>query len=287
MNEQKIYLPFISGLFLLAYFSIFYVQETEKVIKFRLGEITKADFMPGIQFKVPFINQVKVFDARILTLDSKPERFLTSEKKNVIVDSFIKWKIGDVSLFYTSVAGDVEQANLLLDQVMKDAMRGEFSRRTINQLVSEDRQELRLLLMGKLSPIADEYGIELVDIRVKRIDLPNEVSTSVYQRMEAERARVARELRSEGAEQAELINARADKESQIILAEAVKESEMIKGRADAKAANIYSVSFSKNEKFYDFYRSLSAYQNAFENTQDTMILEPNTDFFKYFSKEME
>ncbi len=285
MSQQKVVLNVVSLFFILSYLSIFYVQETEKAIKFRLGEVTKADFIPGIHFKIPFINNVKKFDARILTLDSEPERFLTSEKKNVIVDSFIKWKIGDVSLFYTSVAGDATQANLLLDQVMKDAMRSEFSRRTINELVSQDRKDLRQLLMSKLSPIADEYGIDLIDIRVKRIDLPNEVSASVYSRMEAERSRVARELRSEGAEEAELISATADKETQIILADAVKESEMIKGRADAKSAQIYAASFSKNEKFYSFYRSLNAYQHAFEKTRDTMILEPNTDFFKYFSNE--
>ncbi len=285
MSQQKVVLNVVSLFFILSYLSIFYVQETEKAIKFRLGEVTKADFIPGIHFKIPFINNVKKFDARILTLDSEPERFLTSEKKNVIVDSFIKWKIGDVSLFYTSVAGDASQANLLLDQVMKDAMRSEFSRRTINELVSQDRKDLRQLLMSKLSPIADEYGIDLIDIRVKRIDLPNEVSASVYSRMEAERSRVARELRSEGAEEAELISATADKETQIILADAVKESEMIKGRADAKSAQIYAASFSKNEKFYSFYRSLNAYQHAFEKTRDTMILEPNTDFFKYFSNE--
>lgn len=269
----------------LLYMSVFYVGESQKAIKFRLGEIVKSDFEPGIHFNVPFINNINKFDARVLTLDSKPERFLTYEKKNVIVDSFVKWRVGNVNLFYTTVSGDPLQANLRLDQIMKDAMRSEFGLRTIKQLVAEDRTELRQLLIEKLLPVAEGFGIELIDIRIKRIDLPSEVSNSVFRRMKAERERVAREFRSQGSEQAELISAKADKESEILMASAYRQAESIRGRGDAKAAEIYANSFGKNKEFYAFYRSIKAYQTSFENTQDTLILEPKSDFFKYFSSE--
>lgn len=285
MNPAQLLLPVSLTSLILAYMSVFYVGENQKAIKFRLGEIVNEDYQPGIHFKLPFINNVDTFDARVLTLDAKSERFLTSEKKNVIVDSFAKWRVGNVGLYYTTVGGDEYQANLRLDQNMKDAMRGEFGLRTIKQLVSEDRGELRQVLLEKLSPVAAKYGIDLLDIRIKRIDLPEEVSSSVYRRMEAERERVAREFRSQGAEKAEQISAQADKEKEIILANAFRQAENIKGRGDAKAAEVYAASYGKNAEFYAFYRSLSAYQKSFENTQDTMLLEPNTDFFKYFSKE--
>lgn len=285
MNPTQLLLPVGLSSVILAYMSIFYVGEHEKAIKFRLGEIVNSDYQPGLHFKMPFINNVDTFDGRILTLDAKSERFLTAEKKNVIVDSFAKWRVGDVGLFYTTVGGDPYQANLRLDQNMKDAMRGEFGLRSIKELVSEDRGELRTVLLEKLSPVAAKYGIELIDMRIKRIDLPDEVSSSVYRRMEAERERVAREFRSQGAEKAEQISAEADKEKEIILANAFRQSEQIRGRGDAKAAEIYAASYGKNAEFYAFNRSLSAYQKSFENTQDTMLLEPNSDFFKYFSKE--
>ncbi len=285
MNKSTLLAPVVLGITFLVYLSVFYVAESQKAIRFRLGEIVNSEYLPGIHMQIPFINNVIKFDSRVLTLDAKSERFLTSEKKNVIVDSFVEWRIGDVSRFYTTVGGDTMQANMRLDQIMKDAMRSEFGLRTIRELVSEDRTELRRVLMTKLSPVADEFGIELIDIRIKRIDLPEEVSSSVYKRMEAERERVAREFRSQGAEQAELISAEADKQREIIVANAYRKAQFIKGRGDAKAADIYAVSYGRNEEFYAFYRSLSAYQNAFEKTQDTLILEPNSDFFKYFSKE--
>jgi membrane protease subunit HflC len=218
-------------------------------------------------------------------LDTKSERFLTSEKKNVIVDSFVKWRIGDVGLFYTTVGGDEYQANLRLEQITKDAMRGEFGLRTIKQLISEDRTELRQTLLTKLAPVAAKFGIELIDIRIKRIDLPQEVSNSVYQRMRAERERVAREFRSQGAESAEQISAEADKQKQVLLANAQRDAENVRGRGDAQSAEIYAKSFGKNPEFYAFYRSLQAYQTAFEKTQDTLVLKPDSEFFKYFNNE--
>lgn len=285
MSRAQIFIP--TGLFLLvmASMSVFHINEHEKAILFQLGEIVTSDLKPGLHFKTPIINNVSTFDARVLTLDAKSERFLTSEKKNVIVDSFAKWRIDDVGLFYTTVSGDEFQANLRLDQIMKDAMRSEFGVRTIKQLISEDRSELRQTLLVKLAPAAQKYGIELIDIRIKRIDLPPEVSSSVFQRMRAERERVAREFRSQGAESAEQISAEADKQKHVIVANAQREAENIRGRGDAESAEIYAESFGKNPEFYAFYRSLQAYQNAFESTQDTLVLKPNSDFFKYFSSE--
>ncbi|WP_027149038.1 protease modulator HflC [Methylobacter tundripaludum] len=285
MSRTHILLPASFSLLILAYLSVFYVQEHEKAILFRLGERVVSDFKPGLHVMTPIINNVSTFDARVLTLDAKSERFLTSEKKTVIVDSFAKWQIGDVGLFYTTVGGDEYQANLRLDQIMKDAMRSEFGIRTIKQLISEDRSELRRTLLDKLSPVAAKFGIELIDIRIKRIDLPQEASNSVYQRMRAERERVAREFRSQGAETAERISAEADKQKQVMLANARRDGENIRGRGDAGAADIYAKSFGKNAEFYAFYRSLQAYQTAFEKTQDTLVLKPDSDFFKYFSNE--
>ncbi len=286
MNSKTYTLvPASLGLLALAYLSVFHVNQHEKAILFRLGEMVASDFTPGLHFKTPIINNVSTFDARVLTLDTQSERFLTSEKKNVIVDSFAKWRIGDAGLFYTTVGGDEYQANLRLEQVMKDAMRGEFGVRTIKQLISEDRSELRDTLLTKLSPVAAKFGIELIDIRIKRIDLPPEVSSSVYQRMRAERERVAREFRSQGAESAEQISASADKQRQVLLANAQRDAENVRGRGDAKSAEIYAASYGKNPEFYAFHRSLQAYQTAFEKTEDTLVLKPESDFFRYFNSE--
>ena len=285
MNKVHVLFPVSLTALVLASMSVFYVNEDERALLFRLGEIVKSDLKPGLHFKTPIINNVSTFDARVLTLDAKSERFLTSEKKNVIVDSFVKWRIGDVGLFYTTVGGDEFQANLRLDQIMKDAMRSEFGVRTIKQLISEDRSALRDTLLEKLAPTAEKFGIKLIDIRIKRIDLPPEVSSSVYQRMRAERERVAREFRSQGAESAELISAEADKQKHVLVANAKRESENIRGRGDAQSAEIYAKSFGKNPEFYAFYRSLQAYQTSFEKTQDTLVLKPNSEFFKYFSSE--
>lgn len=265
--------------------SVFTVAETERAIKFQLGEIVGADFQPGLHVKIPFINNVKKFDARILTMDSTPERFLTAEKKNVIVDSFVKWRIGDVKAFYTTVAGDVNQANIRLDQIIKDAFRSEFSKREIVQLVSTDRSAIREALITNVSPHAAKLGITIVDVQVKRIDLPNEVSSSVYQRMEAERARVAREFRSQGSEAAERIRADADKQREIILANAYRESETLRGEGDAKAADIFAKTYSQDSDFYAFYRSMIAYKQSLGKSGNIMVLEPDSDFFKFFKNQ--
>ncbi|MCF6202982.1 MAG: protease modulator HflC [Methylococcaceae bacterium] len=272
-------------LFFILSTAVFTVSETERAIKFRLGEVIQTDFKPGLHFKMPFINNVKKFDARILTMDSKPERFLTSEKKNVIVDSFVKWKIANVKTFYTAVAGDIGQANIRLDQIIKDAFRSEFSRRNIQQLVSSDRQAIREALITRSSAVAQRLGMEIVDVQVQRIDLPSDVSSSVYRRMEAERERVAREFRSQGMEAAERIKAGADKQREIIMANAFRDAEKLRGEGDAVAADTYAKGFGKDIEFFSFYRSMNAYKKTFNSEGDMLVVEPNSDFFKYFKKQ--
>lgn len=275
----------IAGLVLvLAYLSVFIVEQTEKAILFQFGEIVKVDIDPGFHFKVPIFNDVKLFDARVLNLDAKPERFLTSEKKNVIVDSFVKWRIDNVALFYTTMSGDPNTANLRIDQVMKDAMRSEFSKRTINQVVSADRSKLRDILVKETHNTAEKWGIEIVDVRIKRIDLPSDVSNSVYQRMVAERDRIAKEFRSQGKEEAERIQADADRQREVILAEAFRDAEISRGEGDAAATDIYSNAYGRNTEFFTFYRSLNAYKHTFQDGNDRLILEPNSEFFKFFGK---
>lgn len=283
MSQNKI-LVSVGAILTIGMMCVFTVSETEKAIKFKFGEIVSADYNPGLHFKFPFINNVKKFDARILTLDSSPERFLTAEKKNVIVDSFVKWRIGDVTTFYTSVAGDVFQANVRLEQIIKNSFRSEFSKREIKQLVSTDRNDIREALIKNTATAAASLGIDIVDVQVKRIDLPNEVSGSVYSRMEAERERVAREFRSQGSEAAERVRADADKQKEIILADAYRESEIRKGEGDAKAAEIYANAYGANVEFYAFYRSMAAYKETFSNSANIMVTEPDSDFFKYFKQ---
>ncbi|MBS3963426.1 MAG: protease modulator HflC [Methylomonas sp.] len=275
----------VAAAFILLSMSMFTVSETERAIKFQLGEVVAADYEPGLHFKLPFVNNVKKFDARILTMDVTPERFLTAEKKNVIVDSFVKWRINDVKRFYTSVGGDITQANIRLDQIIKNVARGEFSRREIRQLVSTDRAVIRETLIANVARDAAGLGVEIVDVQVKRIDLPPEVSTSVFQRMEAERARVAREFRSQGAEAAERIRAAADQQRVIIMANAYRKSETLRGEGDANAADTYAKAFGQDSEFFGFYRSLQAYRQSVGKPGNIMVMEPDSDFFRYFKNQ--
>jgi membrane protease subunit HflC len=265
-------------------FSMYQVAEWERAILFRLGEIVRTDIKPGLHFKFPFINNVRKFDGRILTLDVEPERFLTVEKKNVIVDSFVMWRIDDAKRFYTAVLGDERNARQRLEQIIKDGMRSQFSRRTVNQVVSEERDTITKELTVAASEQAGQIGIEIVDVRVKRVDLPSEVSNSVYRRMQAERSRVAKEFRSQGAELAEKIRADADRKRQVIIAEAYREAEQTRGQGDAKAADIYAQAFNKDRDFYSFFRSLRAYQESFDGSNDLMLLAPDGEFFEYFNQ---
>jgi membrane protease subunit HflC len=278
---------FISGLGLALLFLVFTmtftVSETEKAILLEFKKIVGNDYAPGLHFKLPY-RQVKKFDDRILTLESKPERFLTSEKKNVIVDWFVKWRINDVTKFYTSVAGDKLQANIRLDQITKDAMRNEFSKRTIRELVSSGRGQVQESLTKMVAPAVAGLGVQVLDIRVMRIELPEEVSTSVYRRMEAERARVAREFRSRGAEAAEKIRAEADRQRDVLVAEAQRDAEVRRGQGDAAASDIYAQAYGKNKEFFQFNRSLIAYRQAFKDDRSLMVVSPDSEFFQYFRK---
>ncbi len=262
--------------------SLFVVGEREKAVLLRLGQIEKTDFEPGLHFKMPFVTNVRKFEAREMALDAQPARYLTGEKKNVIVDSFILWRIEDVGTYLTSMGGDQERAELRLSQIIKDGLRGEFGRRTIQEVVSGDRVSMVQDILKEANRIAEGYGIAISNVRIKRIDLPSEVSSSVYTRMEAERERVAKELRSQGAERSEEIRSAADRERAVILAEARSEAEQIRGQGDALATEIYADAYSADEDFYSLYRRLNAYQNIFQG-DDMLVIEPKGDFFKRFN----
>lgn len=262
--------------------SIFTVDQRQHAIIFQLGEVRDVIAEPGLYFKWPMIQNVRYFDKRILTLDtSEPERFITSEKKNVLVDSFVKWKIIDPKLYYMSVAGDETRAKTRLSQTVNAGLREEFGKRTVHDVVSGERDKIMEQMREKADLDARKIGVQIVDVRVKRVDLPTEVSESVYRRMEAERKRVANELRSEGSAEAEKIRADADKQREVIVAEAYREAQKMKGEGDAKAAATYAQAFNQNPEFYAFYRSLEAYRNSFKSKSDIIVVEPNSDFFKY------
>ncbi len=281
---MKRFLPFIIVLVLLiGYTATYVVDQREKALLFRLGEIIKEDIPPGLHFKFPLINNARFFDARILTLDAQPESFLTVEKKNVTVDFFVKWRILNVGQYYRSTRGDERNALSRLSQIMKDQLRNEFGKRTIQEAVSGERSQIMDILRVKSNETAKELGIEIVDVRISRIDLPDDVSNAVYERMRAERSRVARDFRARGMEQAERIRAEADRERIAILAEAYRESEKIRGEGDAESARIYADAYNKDPEFYSFTRSIRAYEDAFGGS-DTLILEPESDFFHYFNQ---
>ena len=262
--------------------SMFVVDQRQNAIVFRLGEVVSIKKDPGLYFKVPMLDNVRYFDVRILTIDTaEPERFLTSEKKNVLVDLFVKWRITDVRSYFTSVGGDELRAQTRLLQTINDGLRAEFGNRTVHDVVSGERDKIMDLMRKKANEDASKIGVEVLDVRLKRVDLPQEVSESVYRRMEAERKRVANELRSTGSAESEKIRADADKQKEVILAEAYRDAQRIKGEGDAKASAIYAKAYEINPEFYAFYRSLEAYRASFKNKSDVLVLEPNSDFFKY------
>ncbi|GGC11567.1 protein HflC [Marinobacterium zhoushanense] len=262
--------------------SVYIVKETERAVMLRFGEIVDPDVSPGLHFKIPFVNTVKIFDARVQTLDARPQSFLTLEKKRLIVDSFVKWRIADPAKYYTSITGDIFRASERLSNNIEEKLRNQFGERTVTEVVSGEREEVMDAVIRDLSLQADEqYGIEIIDVRVKRIDLPPEVSSSVYERMRTEREREARELRARGRELAEGIRADADRQRTVILAEAYRDSEETRGEGDAEAASIYAGAYSKNSEFYAFYRSLEAYRDTFSGGGDVMLLKPDTQFFRY------
>jgi len=282
MNDRNILTAIIATIILI-YSATFIVDERQVVIKFRLGEIVSSYTEPGLYFMIPFLNNVKKYDSRILTLDSKPEQFLTSEKKNVIVDSFVKWRISGPENFYRASKGDERIGLNRLSQIINDLTKSQFSKRTINDVVSGDRIELMNIVKAEANLAAKPLGITVVDVRVKKVDLPDEVSASVYARMVKERATVAKRFRSKGKEVAQGISASAERESEEIIAEAYREGQEIKGEGDAVSADIYARSYNLDPEFYSFYRSLSAYRSSFNVKEDVMIIQPDSDFFKYFN----
>ncbi len=278
-NSLKIIVPVIV---FLVWSSAFTVDEREEAIKFQFGEIIESDYEPGLHFKIPFINNVRKFDNRILTIDQKPERFLTQEKKDLIVDSYVKWRIIDVVQYFKTTQGDELTAGRLLYENINNGLRNEFGKRTIQQVISGDRAEIMDVMTEKASDRAESLGVEVVDVRVKKVDYPERVSNSVYQRMRAEREREARDFRSKGHEASERIQADADRQRTVLVAEAERDAEIARGEGDAKATSIYAEAFSKDREFYKFYRSMTAYTKTFSNAGDVILLEPDSDYFRYF-----
>ncbi len=262
--------------------SMFTVDQRQYAVVFQLGEVKRAIAEPGLYFKVPMVQNVRYFEKRIITLDNaEPERFITSEKKNVLVDSYIKWRIVDPKLYYISVGGDESRAKTRLNQTVNAGLREEFGKRTVHDVVSGEREKIMDKMREKADADARKIGVQIVDVRLKRVELPTEVSDAVYRRMEAERKRVANELRSEGAAEAEKIRADADRQREIIIAEAYRDAQKIKGEGDAKATSTYAQAFGQNAEFYAFYRSLEAYRGSFKSKNDVLVVEPNSEFFKY------
>jgi len=280
---MKIIMVLVAAAILVGMSSLFIVDERQVAIKFRLGEIVDSDYEPGLHIKAPWpIMNVRKFDKRILTLDTRPERFLTGEKKNVSVDFFVKWRIREPAKYYTSFMGDERQAGLRLLQIVNNGLQLEFDERTIKQVVSDDRSAMMTNLTTKANNEVEQFGIEIVDVRIKQIELPSEVSTSVFQRMRAERERIASELRAQGQEAAKGIQAVADRDRTVILAEARRDAEIMRGEGDALATEIYAEAYGENQEFYEFYRSMTAYRAALANQGDVLVLEPDSEFFRYF-----
>ncbi len=273
---------FVIGLLLLLSSSMFTVDQRQNAIVFQLGEIKEVITQPGLNFKWPMIQNVRTFDNRVQTWDSAdPERFLTAEKKPVLVDSFVKWRIRDVRQYYISVGGDETIAGTRLSQTVNAGLREEFGKRTVHDVVSGEREEIMAEVRRKADVDMKNIGVQIIDVRLKRVDFPPEVSESVYRRMETERKRVANELRSQGAADGEKIRADADKQREVILANAYRDAQKVKGDGDAQAAALYGRAFGKNPEFYAFYRSLDAYRNSFKSKNDILVVEPNNEFFKY------
>ncbi|MEX2131789.1 MAG: protease modulator HflC [Pseudohongiellaceae bacterium] len=262
--------------------TLFVVKETERAVMLRFGELVNADVAPGLHAKIPWVNTVRKFDARIQTSDSQPQRFLTLEQKALLVDSYAKWRIIDVGQFYVSTRGDVSSAGSLLAERINDGLRDQFGARTLQEVVAGERDQLMMNITSELNETtASDIGIEVIDVRVKRIDLPDDVRSSVYERMTTERNREAQELRSRGEELAIGIRADADRQARIYIAEAYRDAEQLRGEGDAEATSVYAAAYSKDPEFYAFTRSLNAYRETFNNKSDILLLDPDSEFFKY------
>ncbi|REL28527.1 protease modulator HflC [Thalassotalea euphylliae] len=279
-------------LFILVVSAVFVVPEGQRGIVFQFSKIKRdADtgemriYEPGLHFKIPLIENVKRLDARIQTLDEAPDRFVTAEKKDLMVDSYVKWRIVDFSRFYLRTSGSFDQASILLKQKVNNGLRTEFGTRTIQEIVSGDRDGLMAKARESAESSRDDLGIEVIDVRVKAINLPNEVSNSIFERMRAERNAVAKEHRSKGQEQSEIIRAEIDAKVTVMLADAQKNAQQIRGQGDATAAKVYADAYSKDAEFYAFFRSLEAYENSFNSKSDIMVVKPDSEFFNYLKND--
>ena len=286
MNQSKLFA--VLGVALLVLITVrstlYMVDEREKAIIVRFGQVLRYDEAPGLHVKTPFLDEVRYFDSRILTLDAEPQPFLTKEKKYVVVDSFVKWRIEDALKFFLTVSGQEVDARRRLEQVVNSSLRDEFGKRTVHDVISTDRQMIMDILTAYADQEARKFGIVVSDVRIQRVDLPDEVSQSVYQRMKAERLRIANELRAQGAEAAEKIRADAERQREVLVAEAYGKAERVRGEGDAKATAIYAAAYTRAPEFYSLYRSLIAYKESFRKKDDIMIVDPSADFFKYMKK---
>lgn len=270
-------------LVIIGYSSAFTVSETEKAILFKWGKIERSDYEPGLHFKIPFVNDVRWLDARIQTFSANPEDYLTEEKKIVVVDSFIQWKIDDVRNFYTSMRGDMNIAEERIATIVKEGLRNEFGVRELQDLISGERTRIMDEINIHANHEVKNFGIKIIDVRIKRIEFPPKVNDKIFRRMESERTRIAKELRAEGNESAARIKADADKQVTVIAAEAFRDAEKLRGEGDAKAAEIYANAYGQDEEFYAFLRRLNAYRSSFDAKGDVLVLEPDSDFFRYFN----
>jgi len=284
MNQNKLFA--VLGLVLIGLLivnsTIYTVDERERAVVVRFGQVIRYDDKPGLHVKTPFLDAVRFYSAQILTLDAEPQLYPTIEKKYVVVDSFVKWRIIDVLRFHVAVGGDEAKARERLAQVINSGLRGEFGKRTVKDVIAGDRAKIMALLSVNADQDAKEYGIEVVDVRIQRVEFPTEVRDAVYRNMAAERARIAKELRAKGAEAAEKIRANAERQRDILLAEAYRDAERARGEGDARATSITGRAFSVNPEFYSLYRSLNAYKESFKNKDDILVVDPSADFFKYF-----
>jgi len=272
----------IVALLIVGSLSMFVVDQRQNILVVRLGEVVRVVKEPGLYFKIPLLDNTRVLDTRILTIDTaEPERFLTSEKKNVLVDLFVKWRITDARLYFVSVGGDEARARTRLLQTINAALRAEFGNRTVHEVVSGERDKIMEFMRERANEDAQTIGVQVLDVRMKRVDLPQEVSESVYRRMEAERKRVANELRSTGSAESEKIRADADRQKEIILAQAYRDAQRIKGEGDASATGIHAKAYEVNPEFFAFSRSIEAYKQSFKSKNDVLVLEPNSEFFRY------
>lgn len=285
MRSKGTLLLIVAALILAGLFSVFYtVDERERAIKFKFGEIVDSDIQPGLNWKLPFINNIRYFDARVQTMDSDPERYLTVEKKTLVVDSFVKWRIDDVHEYFTRLQGRTSNARSRLAQRVNDSLRQEFGKRTLQEVISGDRAAIMESVRRAMVDEARQFGIEVIDVRLKRVDLDPAISEGVYARMQAERQRVAKELRAQGEEEAEKIRADADRQREILLANARRDAERVRGEGDAIATATYAEAFGRDRDFYNLYRSLNAYTKTFSNKDDLMVIDPSSEFFRYFKQ---